>query len=308
MTLFKRFLDFYINSSLHVALAVLSFSVLTAYELNLVGSIFFYSATFCASVAGYNFVKYFGLTKFYYRSLTTKLKYIQLVSVLSLMGFGFVIFQLQQSSQIVYVFLALITFLYAIPMGIKTPKNLRSVGGVKIYIIAFVWAMTTVVLPILESQLVLNLDHWILVLQRIFIVIVLMLPFEIRDLDVDQVHLSTVPQKIGIQNSRLHMIEPLSYLEFNYLVENAKAVITDSGGITEETTVMGIPCMTLRNNTERPETVKTGTNELLGTDPKAIKPAMEILFAGKWKKGSIPELWDGKTADRIISDLARRFG
>ncbi|MDC0106609.1 hypothetical protein OAI50_00635 [bacterium] len=203
MTLFKRFLDFYINSSLHVALAVLSFSVLTAYELNLVGSIFFYSATFCASVAGYNFVKYFGLTKFYYRSLTTKLKYIQLVSVLSLMGFGFVIFQLQQSSQIVYVFLALITFLYAIPMGIKTPKNLRSVGGVKIYIIAFVWAMTTVVLPILESQLVLNLDHWILVLQRIFIVITLMLPFEIRDLDVDQLYLSTIPQKIGIQNTKI---------------------------------------------------------------------------------------------------------
>jgi hypothetical protein len=203
MTLFKRFLDFYINSSLHVALAVLSFSVLTAYELNLMGSIFFYSATFCASVAGYNFVKYFGLTKFYYRSLTTKLKYIQLVSVLSLTGFGFVIFQLQQSSQIVYVFLALITFLYAIPMGIKTPKNLRSVGGVKIYIIAFVWAITTVVLPILESQLVLSLDHWILVLQRTFIVIVLMLPFEIRDLDVDQVHLSTIPQKIGIQNTKI---------------------------------------------------------------------------------------------------------
>jgi hypothetical protein len=203
MTLFKRFLDFYINSSLHVALAVLSFSVLTAYELNLVGSIFFYSATFCASVAGYNFVKYFGLTKFYYRSLTTKLKYIQLVSVLSLTGFGFVFFQLQQSSQIVYVFLALITFLYAIPMGIKTPKNLRSVGGVKIYIIAFVWAMTTVVLPILESQLVLSLDHCILVLQRIFIVIVLMLPFEIRDLDVDQLYLSTIPQKIGIQNTKI---------------------------------------------------------------------------------------------------------
>ncbi|MDA9125588.1 hypothetical protein N9J80_02290 [Flavobacteriaceae bacterium] len=203
MTLFKRFLDFYINSSLHVALAVLSFSVLTAYELNLMGSIFFYSATFCASVAGYNFVKYFGLTKFYYRSLTTKLKYIQLVSVLSLTGFGFVFFQLQQSSQIVYVFLALITFLYAIPMGIKTPKNLRSVGGVKIYIIAFVWAMTTVVLPILESQLVLSLDHCILVLQRIFIVIVLMLPFEIRDLDVDQLYLSTIPQKIGIQNTKI---------------------------------------------------------------------------------------------------------
>lgn len=108
---------------------------------------------------------------------------------------------------------------------------------------------------------------------------------------------------LGISHPRLHMIEPLGYLEFNYLVENAKAVITDSGGITEETTVMGIPCMTLRDNTERPETITLGTNELLGTDPKAIKPAMDKLFAGNWKKGSIPELWDGNCAKRIIVRL-----
>ena len=112
-------------------------------------------------------------------------------------------------------------------------------------------------------------------------------------------------QSIGIKHNRLYTIEPLSYLEFNYLVENAKAVITDSGGITEETTVMGIPCMTLRDNTERPETVKIGTNELIGTDPSAIKPAMEVLFAGNWKKGSIPEMWDGKTAERIVSILTK---
>jgi UDP-N-acetylglucosamine 2-epimerase (non-hydrolysing) len=82
-------------------------------------------------------------------------------------------------------------------------------------------------------------------------------------------------------------------------------VITDSGGITEETTVMGIPCMTLRNNTERPETVRIGTNELIGTDPKAIKPAMDKLFAGNWKNGTIPEMWDGKTAERIVSILTK---
>jgi UDP-N-acetylglucosamine 2-epimerase (non-hydrolysing) len=106
---------------------------------------------------------------------------------------------------------------------------------------------------------------------------------------------------LEIKNSQLHIVEPLGYLEFNYLVENALAVITDSGGITEETTVLGIPCMTLRNNTERPETVHIGTNELIGTDPSAIKPALEKLFAGKWKKGDIPELWDGYTAKRIVS-------
>ncbi len=110
---------------------------------------------------------------------------------------------------------------------------------------------------------------------------------------------------LGIQHSRLHTIDPLGYLEFNYLVENSLAVITDSGGITEETTVMGIPCMTLRNNTERPETVKIGSNELIGTDPRAIKPAMEKLFSGNWKKGNIPELWDGKTAERIVEILTK---
>lgn len=112
-------------------------------------------------------------------------------------------------------------------------------------------------------------------------------------------------ERIGIRNSRLLLTEPLPYLEFNYLVERAKAVITDSGGITEETTVMGIPCMTLRDNTERPETCSIGTNELLGTNPDAIRPAMETLLAGNWKKGRVPELWDGKTAERIVEILNR---
>lgn len=110
-------------------------------------------------------------------------------------------------------------------------------------------------------------------------------------------------QNFGISDPRLKMIEPLSYLEFNYLVENSLAVITDSGGITEETTVMGIPCITLRDNTERPETISLGTNELIGTNPKGLKPALEKLFLGLWKKGSIPELWDGKTSERIVEVL-----
>lgn len=101
----------------------------------------------------------------------------------------------------------------------------------------------------------------------------------------------------------IKLVEPQPYLEFNYLVKHAKAVITDSGGITEETTVMGVPCMTLRDSTERPETVTIGTNELLGTDPTSLKPALDTLFAGKWKKGGIPSLWDGKTGQRIAEIL-----
>ena len=101
----------------------------------------------------------------------------------------------------------------------------------------------------------------------------------------------------------LHIVDPMGYLEFNYLVERAKAVVTDSGGITEETTVMGVPCITLRDNTERPETCTVGTNELIGTDPAAVKPALDILFNGQWKKGAIPPLWDGHTAERIVEIL-----
>lgn len=110
---------------------------------------------------------------------------------------------------------------------------------------------------------------------------------------------------LGIVADNLKIVDPLGYLEFNYLVENSKAVITDSGGITEETTVMGIPCITIRDNTERPETIIIGTNELIGTDPASIKPALDKLFSGGWKKGGIPELWDGHAAERIISELIK---
>lgn len=111
--------------------------------------------------------------------------------------------------------------------------------------------------------------------------------------------------ELHLDSKRLHLVGPLGYLEFNYLAENAKAVITDSGGITEETTVMGVPCMSLRDNTERPETVTIGTNELLGTDPLAIQPALEKLFEDKWKKGGVPPLWDGQTAIRIVDVLLK---
>lgn len=112
---------------------------------------------------------------------------------------------------------------------------------------------------------------------------------------------------VSLKQSNLFAVDPLGYLEFNYLVKNSFAVITDSGGITEETTVMGVPCMTLRNSTERPETCTVGTNELLGTDPAAIKPAMQKLFAGQWKKGGIPEKWDGHAAERIVDVIIREL-
>ncbi len=121
------------------------------------------------------------------------------------------------------------------------------------------------------------------------------------------VHPRTAKTLAGLPNrpTGLMTVEPQPYLEFNYLVRHAKGVITDSGGVTEETTVLGIPCVTLRDTTERPETVTVGTNELIGTDPAALKPALDKLFAGQWKKGGIPELWDGRTGQRIAEVLER---
>lgn len=106
---------------------------------------------------------------------------------------------------------------------------------------------------------------------------------------------------LGLQN--LHLVDPLGYLEFNFLTQGAKAVITDSGGITEETTVMGVPCMTLRDTTERPETCSIGTNELMGANPANLAVAFDKLFKGGWKKGATPELWDGKASMRIVRVL-----
>jgi hypothetical protein len=103
----------------------------------------------------------------------------------------------------------------------------------------------------------------------------------------------------------LHLVDPQPYLELKWLVKHARAAVTDSGGVTEETTVMGVPCMTLRDTTERPETVTLGTNMLLGTDPAALGPAFERLFAGRWQAGGVPPLWDGKSGERIVAALER---
>lgn len=114
-------------------------------------------------------------------------------------------------------------------------------------------------------------------------------------------------ERLGITAPNLHLISPLSYLEFNHLVQHAKGIITDSGGVTEEASVMNVPCVTLRDSTERAETIHLGTNELVGTDPKNLGPYLAKILAGNWKQYKGIPLWDGHTAERIVDILLQHY-
>jgi len=105
----------------------------------------------------------------------------------------------------------------------------------------------------------------------------------------------------------LKLIEPLGYLDFVKAMRHARIVVTDSGGIQEETTVLGIPCITVRDNTERPITVEIGTNVLVGSDPRRIRDEAIRILAGPARAHRVPPLWDGKTAERIADVLEQRF-
>jgi UDP-N-acetylglucosamine 2-epimerase (non-hydrolysing) len=109
--------------------------------------------------------------------------------------------------------------------------------------------------------------------------------------------------QFGINVEKLHILEPLPYIEFLALQRRAAVVITDSGGVQEETTYLGVPCLTLRSNTERPVTVSMGTNVLVGQDLKLLNAELVRILEGKAKKGSIPPLWDGHAGERIARAL-----
>ena len=105
--------------------------------------------------------------------------------------------------------------------------------------------------------------------------------------------------------SGLRIVEPLGYLEFLALEADAALVLSDSGGVQEETTALGVPCLTLRENTERPITVSEGTNTMVGSDLQAIRSGVAEILAGRGKRGRVPENWDGRAAERIAADLYR---
>ncbi len=208
MKLLKHGFNFYLNSSIHVALSVVSLTCITCIECDIYFDKTLLFFTFFATITGYNFVKYFGVAKFHHRSLTHKLKWIQLFSLFCFLFMCYFLLKLSLNTLVYIGAMAIITFLYAIPflpkrLFLDHRNNLRSIGGLKVYLIALVWCGVTVFLPVINANNPFNTDVFIIAIQRYIFIIVLMLPFEIRDLRYDSLKLSTIPQKIGVKNTKI---------------------------------------------------------------------------------------------------------
>jgi len=207
MRIIKQVIDFYINASIHVALSVYALTWITLIEFDIPydESVLYFN--FFATITGYNFVKYFGLAKFHHRSLANWLKVIQVFSLICFILLSYYAFQLQPTTWLYILILGGITFFYAIPflprnIFVDSNQNLRQISGLKVYVIGFVWSAVTVLLPLIDNEKQLDLDVFITALQRFIYVLVLMIPFEVRDLRYDSLKLSTIPQRIGVKKTK----------------------------------------------------------------------------------------------------------
>lgn len=225
MMLLKQLFNFYIHSSIHVALSAFSLAWITLIEFNVPYDTNVLYFIFFSSITGYNFVKYFGIAKFHHRSLATWLKPIQVFSFICFLIWCYFTFELNAISLICIGGLGLITFFYAIPFlpkqfFIDNRYNLRSISGLKVYLIALVWSGVTVFLPLINNNYFVTTDVVITGIQRFLFIIVLMLPFEIRDLQYDSLKLATIPQKIGVKWTKISGVLLLMCFFFLELFKN----------------------------------------------------------------------------------------
>lgn len=216
MSFLKKIFDFYIDASIHVALAVYAFVRITmltfdiAYDENL-GYVVFFGA-----IVGYNFLRYAGGAKHYLFVDKTYVKVIQAFSFIAFFLSCYYIFQLP--FEIIYriVGLVIVAVLYMIPFS-KRKRNIRSLAGVKVLVVALVWTATTVLLPVINADLKVDLNVVLGAVQRFIYIIILMIPFEIRDLEEDSLRLKTIPQQLGVRKTKLLgvlLLVPFYALEF----------------------------------------------------------------------------------------------
>ncbi|MEC8832582.1 MAG: hypothetical protein VX772_09495 [Bacteroidota bacterium] len=201
MRTLKAIFDFYLDASIHVAIAVISMAGVTFHllgsssDVNLLGFIFF-SVIVC-----YNFIKY-GVEA--YKYLIVSNAYHKIIQLFSFVSFAFAIYfllQLDEEIWVATVVLGVLSALYAVPL-LPRAKNLRNLAGLKIYIVAFVWAGFSVLLPVLDAKMDLDWDFAVTFIQRMLLVLILILPFEIRDMQWDDKSLRTLPQVLGNKNTR----------------------------------------------------------------------------------------------------------
>ena len=202
MSFFKLIFNFYINSSIHVALAVYAFVRITEvyfelpYNENLDYFIFY------ATITGYNFVKYAGVAKFYHMSLTKSMRLIQLFSFFSFCMLVYYGLKLSTNTLLYFIPFGLLTIVYIVPFLGGFQKNLRKVSYLKIFIVAGVWSGVTSTIPLLVGEYQIENDILLLFIQRMLFILVLILPFEIRDMHLDFKHIKTLPQKIGVEKTK----------------------------------------------------------------------------------------------------------
>lgn len=196
-----KIFDFYVKASIHVSLAVVSFLYLTSCFLNISVPNSLCLFIFFGTIPAYNFIKQSRGGQNRYFGLLSGDKTIRWLSVLSLACAAFFGSEITLNTIIAVLILAVLVIFYTIPI-FPSQKTLRHSGIIKILIIAFVWAGTTVLLPIIEVQHYLSWDVWIETIQRLLVILVLMVPFEIRDLSVDPNEMKTIPQRLGISKTR----------------------------------------------------------------------------------------------------------
>lgn len=198
----QALLNFYINSSIHVALSVVALVRITELYCNLSINKPLNYFIFFGTITGYNFVKYAGLAKLHHKSLTSNLKLIQVFSLLCFFLMLFFGSQLDLKTILLFIPFGLLTLLYAVPFLGGFAKNLRNIPSIKIIIIGLVWAGVTVLIPLIDEKVSINSRVLLIFLQRFLFVIVLTLPFDIRDFRFDKKHLQTIPQLIGVERAK----------------------------------------------------------------------------------------------------------
>ncbi|MES2747024.1 MAG: hypothetical protein V4648_01520 [Bacteroidota bacterium] len=202
MQLLKKLLDFYINSSIHVALAVFALVKLTQFMFPIMDDEATVYFAFFGTIVGYNFVKYDALARAQKKQMRSQLKAIAVLSFVALLATGYYFFQLRSTTQIIGVAFLILTLLYTLPF-FPNKKNARNWVGIKIYIVALCWVGVTLFLPIINAELPLTNAVFLVALQRFILVFVLILIFEIIDLQNDDPHLQTVPQQIGVKRTKI---------------------------------------------------------------------------------------------------------